>query len=276
MNKKILKIMSSALASACLCIGVQANAASLDQIKERGVLKVGVKADYRPFGFLDSNGKVVGLEPDLAKDVASRLGVDLELVQVQTANRMEFLQQGRIDLMIATMSVNDQRRRAVGVIEPYYYAGGTAVLVRKDAQIKSWEALRGKKICGTQGAYYNRNVAQKYGADIVAFPGSTEAQSALLTGSCIGFLQDSTLIAAMLSDPSGRWTDYEMPLPVEDLQMWAIAVPKDDLESPFADFMRKTVTDWHKSGLLIEKEKEWDLMPTSFVQEQHNKYKNTK
>jgi polar amino acid transport system substrate-binding protein len=276
MKKTILKLMSGALASACLCIGAQASAASLDQIKERGVLKVGVKADYRPFGFLDSNGKVVGLEPDLAKDVASRLGVDLELVQVQTANRMEFLQQGRIDLIIATMSINEQRRRAVGVIEPYYYAGGTAALVRKDAGIKKWDDLKDKKICGTQGAYYNRNVAQKYGADIVAFPGSTEAQSALLTGSCIGFLQDSTLIAAMLADPSGRWSDYEMPLPVEDLQLWAVAVPKEDLESPFADFMRETVTDWHKSGLLIKKEKEWDLMPTDFVQEQHTKYKNTK
>lgn len=276
MNRKVLKVFGSTLAAMCMSIGAQATASNLDEIKERGVLKVGVKADYRPFGFLDSNGKVVGLEPDLAKDVASRLGVDLELVQVQTANRMEFLQQGRIDLIIATMSINDQRRRAVGVIEPFYYAGGTAVLLKKDANIKAWDDLKGKKICGTQGAYYNRNVAQKYGADIVAFPGSTEAQSALLTGSCIGFLQDSTLIAAMLADPSGRWSDFEMPLPVEDLQLWAVAVAKEELESPFADFMRDTVIDWHKSGMLIEKEKEWNLIPTDFVQEQHDKFKNAK
>jgi polar amino acid transport system substrate-binding protein len=189
---------------------------------------------------------------------------------------MEFLQQGRIDLIIATMSINEQRRRAVGVIEPYYYAGGTAVLLRKDANVNTWADLKGKKICGTQGAYYNRNVAQKYGAEIVAFPGSTEAQSALLTGSCIGFLQDSTLIAAMLADPSGRWADYEMPLPVEDLQLWAVAVAKEELEAPYANFMRDTVTDWHKTGLLIEKEKEWNLVPTDFVQEQHNKFKNAK
>jgi len=246
----------------------------LDRIKEAGVIRVGVKADYRPFGFLDSDGKIIGVEPDLAKDVASRLGVDLELVQVQTANRMEFLQQGRIDLIIATMSVNEQRRRAVGVIEPYYYAGGTAVLLKKGSGLTSWSQLEGKRICGTQGAYYNRNVAQKYKAQIVAFPSSTEAQSALLTGSCEGFLQDSTLLASMLADPGGRWNGYEMPLPVEDLQFWAVAVAQDELKTPYGDLMRKIVEDWHRSEFLLKEEKKWGLAPSDFLREQHERFRN--
>lgn len=267
------KLVSSLLAAVCVlgATWAEAQSAVLDRIKSAGVLRVGVKTDYRPFGYLDPAGKVVGMEPDLAADLAKRLNVKLELVPVQTANRIEFLQQGRIDAMIATMSVNDQRRKVVGVIEPFYYAGGTSLLVRKSANIKRWEAARDKEICGTQGAYYNRAVAQKYGAKIVAFPGNVEALNALLTGSCVGFVQDSTLLAATIASGDPKWADFETPLPVEDLQPWAVAVPIAELGTAYGDFMRQATTDWHRSGLLIAQEKKWGLAPTEFLKDAQNK-----
>jgi len=93
-----------------------ASADTLADIKAKGTLIVGVKADYPPYGFRDTSGKVVGLEPDMAADVAKRLGVALELVPVVASNRMQFLQQGKIDLMIATMAISDERRKAVGIV----------------------------------------------------------------------------------------------------------------------------------------------------------------
>ncbi len=273
--KKRLSILFATLAAACVMgAGVaHAQSAVLDRVKSSGVLRVGVKTDYRPFGFLDPSGKIVGMEPDLAADIAKQLGVRLELVPVQTANRIEFLQQGRTDLMIATMSVNEQRRKVVGVIEPYYYAGGTALLVRKNAGIKKWEDLEGKPVCGTQGAYYNRNVAQKYGVKIVAFPGNVEAQNALLTGSCIGFVQDSTLLASILASGESQWADFEMPLPIEDMALWAIAVPLAERDQAYGDFIRKVVTEWHRSGLLISLESKWGLPPSDFLKEEQDKAK---
>ena len=267
------KLVSSLLAAVCVLGSsyAEAQSAVLDRIKSAGVLRVGVKTDYRPFGYLDPAGKVVGMEPDLAADLAKRLNVKLELVPVQTANRIEFLQQGRIDAMIATMSVNDQRRKVVGVIEPFYYAGGTSLLVRKSANIKRWEGVRDKEICGTQGAYYNRAVAQKYGARIVAFPGNVEALNALLTGSCVGFVQDSTLLAATIASGDPKWADFETPLPVEDLQPWAVAVPIAELGTAYGDFMRLAMADWHRSGLLIAQEKKWGLAPTEFLKDAQNK-----
>lgn len=262
------KLLATLLAAACALGSSQAVAqapSALERIKTAGVLRVGVKTDYRPFGFLDPAGKVVGMEPDLAADLAKRLKVQVELVPVQTANRIEFLQQGRIDLMIATMSVNDQRRKVVGVIEPFYYAGGTSVLVRKSAKVKRWEDLRDKEVCGTQGAYYNRAVAQKYGVKIVAFPGNVESQNALLTGSCIGFVQDSTLLAAIVASGDAKWADYETPLPVEELQPWAVAVPLAEAGTAYGDFVRQAVADWHRSGFLIAQEKKWGLPATEFL-----------
>ncbi len=109
---------------------------TLADIKQRGKLIVGVKTDYKPFGFLDPSGKVVGIEPDLAADVAKRLGVGIEYVPVVAANRIQFLQQGRIDLMIATMTDTPQREELVGIVKPSYYAAGVDIIARKASGLK--------------------------------------------------------------------------------------------------------------------------------------------
>ncbi len=132
-----------------------AAAQTLDKIKQRGVIVVGSKADYKPFGFRDPAGNIVGFEPDLARDVADRLGAKLELEPVVSSNRMQFLQQGKIDLMIATMNDTAERRKTVGIIEPDYYASGVNVLALKKAGLKTWEQLKDQKVCGIQGAWYN-------------------------------------------------------------------------------------------------------------------------
>ena len=116
----------------------------VDAIKQRGTLIVGVKADYKPFGFRDPQGNVVGLEPDLAADVAKRLGVKLELVPVAASNRIEFLQQGKIDMLIATMSDKPERRRVVQAIEPLYYSDYVNILLNKKAGIKDWSRAEGQ------------------------------------------------------------------------------------------------------------------------------------
>ena len=196
---------------------------------------VGVKQDYRPWGFLDESGNIVGLEIDLAKDVARRLDVGIELVPVVASNRMEFLAQGKIDLLIATMGDTAQRREVVGMIEPAYYAGGTNVLAPKSADLSAWQDLKGKDVCAIQGAYYNKRVSQEYEPNLVAFAGIPEATAALQNRNCVAFLYDNTWIESQLAgDP--QWADYEMPLATEDLQVWAVAVALDELDGRLRRF----------------------------------------
>ncbi len=129
------KYFSIAIASLVLGIlgATVARADVLDDVKKKGTLVVGTKADYRPFGFLDPSGKIVGFEPELAADVAKRLGVKLELVPVVASNRIQFLQQGKIDIMIATMSDTPERRKIVDIVDPSYYGSGLNVLSPKSA-----------------------------------------------------------------------------------------------------------------------------------------------
>src|SRR3546814_15853371 len=99
-----------------------ASADTIDDIKKRGKLIVGVKADYAPYGFLASSGKILGLEPHLAQDVADVLGVELEPVPVVSSNRMQFLDHGKLHLMIATLTATAERRAVVAINHPHHYS----------------------------------------------------------------------------------------------------------------------------------------------------------
>ena len=218
-----------------------------EAIKKRGKIVVGVKADYKPWGFRDPSGELVGLEIDMARDLANTLAVDLELVPVVGSNRMEFLNQEKIDIIIATMGDNMKRRRVVTMIEPNYYAGGTNIIARREAGFESWTDLKSQKICGIQGAYYNRRVLQLYEIDLVAFKGVPEAVNALKQGSCVGFVYDNTWIEKTLAE-GGDWEAYEMPLATEDPSVWAIGVRHEDADSPFGLMVKGKVADWHRTG----------------------------
>ncbi|MFQ5755636.1 MAG: transporter substrate-binding domain-containing protein [Acidiferrobacterales bacterium] len=272
----MIKSLFKAAITALVAFGLTSPLAYADndrimKVLKRGTIVVGVKADYKPWGFRDTSGKIVGMEADMAKDVADTLGVKLELVPVQSSNRMQFLQQGKIDLMIATMSDRSDRRKVVGIIEPNYYTSGTNVLAKKSADLRKWSQLKNKPVCGKQGAFYNKIVAKRYGAKIVAFVGNAEAKQALKDGKCIAWVYDDSSIMSDLSDPA--WADYEMPLMTEDDNPWGLAVPLEERDGLYGRFMSGMIYNWHASGRLIQLEKKWGIQPTAYLQKMHAKFK---
>jgi polar amino acid transport system substrate-binding protein len=207
----------------------------------------------------------------LAADVASKLGVKLELVPGVSANRMEFLNQGKIDLMIATMSDKPERRKIVQVIEPLYYSDAINVLLKKGAPVSSWSDLKGKKLCGTTGAFSGKVIAQQYGAEIASFDGSEMPLLALKNGDCIGYPFDQTFIVGKLVDPD--WKDgYHMPLPGIMETPWAIAEKLGEIN--FQRFMEGIHKEWMKSRRIVELEKKWHVPPTDYARRMHEKAKS--
>ncbi|MCC3306379.1 transporter substrate-binding domain-containing protein [Sneathiella sp. HT1-7] len=269
MKTTIKCIIGTLCLGAAALSGQVANAEALDDIKAAGVIKVGVKADYKPYGFLDSSGASIGIEPELAQDVADKLGVEIEFVPVVSSNRMQFLEQGKIDLMIATMTDKPDRRKVVGIVDPNYYSSGTNILAPKKYGFKKWEDLNGKPVCGIQGAFYNKRTSENYGATIVAFKGTAEAYAALQAGSCVAFVYDDSAIVAKAKEAG--FEEYEMPLPTIDDAPWGLAVPLG--EEKFKDFMSEMTIDWHKSGRILELETKWGVANTPFAIAMHEKYK---
>jgi polar amino acid transport system substrate-binding protein len=246
-----------------------AKADALQDIKTKGVLVVGVKADYPPFGSLSPSGETIGIEPDLARDLASRLGVKIQFVPVVAANRIQFLQQGKIDVLIATMNDTPARAKIVDIVHPDYYASGYNVMVPKTVKITSWAEMKGVPMCAIQGAFYNKEVAEKYGAEPVAFTGVAEALTALRQGRCNAFVYDDTAIEGKLQDPA--WSGYDMPLPSQDPKPWGIAVKQG--EPALADFISKAEIDWDKTGLILSLESKYGIKHSAFAEQMHAQYK---
>ena len=243
-----------------------------NKVMERGKIVIGTKPDYKPWGFLSPDGELVGMEVDMAQDIADTLGVELELVATRGANRIPFLETGKIDMILATMSDRADRRRVSGVPLPNYYTSGTNMMAPKALGLKSWEDIRGKPVCGKQGAFYNKKAADEYGAKIVAFGGSAEGKQALRDRKCIGFLSDDSSIVVDLT--SGNWDDFEMPLPTEDDNPWALAVPVAEKDCIFGRFMSGMQYNWLQSGRLIELEAKWGIQASTFLVEQKERFKD--
>lgn len=258
-----------ALASPLLSTHVHAADDRLAEIVERGVLRVGVQGSFKPWSYPAADGSMQGIEVDLAKDVADHLGVKLEPVVVTSANRMHFLQQGKVDLILAGMYDTPERRKVVGIIEPAYWTSGPTMMA-KQGLIRDWKDISGKPVCAKQGVAYNKNVEQRFNPKIVAFVGNPEGKEALRSGKCVAWLYDDVGIQADLKLPD--WAGYEMPVDVLYNNPWGAAVPLDDLDKPWGLFMSGMAYRWHASGRLMALEKRYELKPAPWFEEQYRKH----
>jgi polar amino acid transport system substrate-binding protein len=261
------RLLAAILLTASLLI-LKANSATvgdLAAIRQHGTLTVGVKIDYPPFGFRSPSGEIEGLEPALAADVAASLGVRLELVPVTASNRIELLQQGKIDLIIATMNITRLRGSQVEIVRPSYYAAGYNVMVPKSMTLKSWTQMKGKQVCGVQDAYYNDVAELNLELQVRVFADTTEALIALKQGRCVGFLYDDTSIEGHLLDPA--WGNYDMPLDSQEVQPWVLAVRKGEPE--WSAYLSAMVGKWMKDGTILDLETRYHIKHSKFVEDAH-------
>lgn len=240
-------------------------------IKQRGSLIVGVKTDYPPFGFLNATGVSEGFEHDLAADVAKRLGVSLTKVAVSGANRLQKLEEGSVDMLLATTADTGERRKVATMIEPNYYASGVTLFMRPEQNIHDWSDTRGQKVCATQGSYFNRMMAQRYLLDLQMFNTARDAKLAVKDKRCIGYLFDNTAIQGDLRLP--EWAGYKAPLPPVLNTPWALVIARREAGSEFERLLSDIVADWHRSGFAIEREKAWSLPASSFLASTHALWK---
>jgi polar amino acid transport system substrate-binding protein len=134
---KTIRIFS-VLAAAILLAGASAAHAdaTLERIESRGTVVVGVVLSGPPYGYLDpATQQPGGLNIDLAIDIARRLGVKPETVAVVPANRVQFLQQGKVDLLIPTMQLNPERAEIMGYVPTPYGDAGGGFITRKGSGI---------------------------------------------------------------------------------------------------------------------------------------------
>lgn len=169
----------------------------LDVILKRGKLIAGVRSDVKPFGYRDINGTLQGYDIELAKILAKSLlqnSEAVEFVPVTAENRVEKLNSGEVDLLVATMSITKQRLLVVDFSEPYY-AAGQALLVKNLKNINSLRNLNGKNVIIVFGSTGEENIKMNVPeAKVIGFKTYPEALNALLRGEGDALIADDTVL----------------------------------------------------------------------------------
>lgn len=195
----------------------QAQKSTLDVVKERGTLVAGIKTDYPPFGYIDEKGETVGFDIDLARYIAMRLGVKLDLRPVTSANRIPMLMNGTVDAIAASMTMTLEREEVVDFSIPYIVIGGK-FLVRNDSNITGYGDLAGKTVAFTQGTpWADKLNKQQPNAKHLVFQDKPQAVLALLQGKADAYVDDAAPLAIFARQNEGKLKavgEASQPLPM--------------------------------------------------------------
>ena len=127
----------------------------VDKAKDDGKLTIGIKYDQPGVGLKTPEGTYAGMDVDVAKFIAKELGVsekDITWKETRSANRESFIQNGTVDLVIASYSINDERKKKVGFAGPYYLAHQDSMVRANDNSIKAFGDLADKRVCQVAGS----------------------------------------------------------------------------------------------------------------------------
>ena len=142
----------------------------MDTFAKAGTIKIGTKFDQPLFGQKGLDGKPVGFDVEIGKALAAKLGIPadkIEWVETVSANREAFIEQGRVDLVVATYTINDARKQKVDFAGPYYEAGQALMVNKDNTAITKPEDVKGKKVCSVTGSTPAKTIVEKYGAELV-------------------------------------------------------------------------------------------------------------
>jgi aspartate/glutamate/glutamine transport system substrate-binding protein len=228
----------------------------LAQIKEENKIVFGVKHDTRLFGLKNpSTGEVEGFDIDLSKALAEEMfGKDVkpEYVEVTSKTRVGLLNNGKVDAVVATMTINEERKKEVDFTDVYFDAG-QSLLVKKGSKIQGIEDLKkGTKVLAVKGSTSSVNIREKAPeTTVLEFENYAEAFTALKSGKGDALTTDDSILYGMAEeDPS-----YELVGGTFTEEPYGIAVKKGNKE--LVDELNKALKSLKDSGKYDEIKDKW-------------------
>ena len=239
--------------------------AGVQEIVDRGVLRVGVKQDLPNFGYRDpESNQYTGMEVEIAKKVAAELGVDIEFTPVTAQTRGALLDNGQLDMVIATFTITEERKELYNFTTPYY-TDAVGFLVRKDSNIQSsWEALDGLTIGVTQGSIQwglLEEIAAKKGIELNfrELGSNSEVVVALAAHRVDAFSIDQSILSAFLGK-----TNELLDLQYQPSE-YGIVTKKSNKD--LAKYLDGLVQGWTEDGSLQAIYDDFDLKPVTEIDE---------
>jgi len=232
-------------------------AGTLDRIKESGVVRIGYRADARPYSYQD-RGRPAGFIVDICAEVAKALGPGIrpDYVLVRAGERFEAVRDGRIDILCDPSSVTLARREMVDFSLPTFL-DGASTLSRTGSPVRSFEDMAGKRIGVLTDTTTENTLRQSLAnlsleATVVPVPDHRAGVDLLWTDRIDAYFADRAIIAAMLRD--GSRPGFALSRQYFSYETYALAVPRDD--GAFRLVVDRTLARLYRSGriqALLEK-----------------------
>jgi glutamate transport system substrate-binding protein len=179
---------------------------TMARLSDAGAIRIGTKFDQPGLGNINlETDEPEGFDVEIGKIVAGKLGIEpdqIEWIETVSANRESFIATDRVDLVIATYTINDERKREVDFAGPYYVAGQDLLVGADDDSINGPDDLAGKKVCAASGSTPIQNIRDNYpDAEPVEFDTYTECVDQLEAGQIDAVSTDDIILAGYASDP---------------------------------------------------------------------------
>ena len=251
MKRMIAVMLAAFMLASVLTMAVSAKGSDdlLKTIQERGTIIVGLEGDWAPWSYVDENDELTGYDVEVAKAIAGKLGVEIQIVPGEWDGLFAGMDAGRYDMVVNGVEVTEERADKYDFSTPYAYIR-TALIVKGDNDsIKTFEDLKGKKTANSIASTY-MNLAESYGATCYGVSTLDETLTMVLQGRV-----DATLNAIV------SFTDYMAQHPDSNLKVVAtteeasnVVIPmrKGDETASLREAVNKAIDELREDGTLSE------------------------
>ncbi|HEX7147386.1 MAG TPA: glutamate ABC transporter substrate-binding protein [Actinomycetota bacterium] len=225
-----------------------AEGTTMARLNSEGAVTIGTKFDQPLFGLKNLEGKPEGFDVEIGKLIAGELGIaedKITWVESVSANREPFIQQDKVDFVVATYTINDKRKEVVDFAGPYYEAGQDIMVAKGNPEgIGGPDDLAGKKVCSVTGSTPAENIRTNYpDADLTEFDVYSKCAEALKNGQVQAVTTDNVILLGLISQDEESFELVGAPFTKEP---YGIGVKKDDTE--FRNFINDTLQKAYDDG----------------------------
>ena len=221
---------------------------TMAELAEAGTITVGTKFDQPGFGLANPQGVPEGFDVEVAKIVAGGLGIAPEAIEWKetvSANRESFIQNGDVDVVVATYTINDARKQLIDFAGPYYVAGqDIMVATGNPLGIEGPDDLAGKRVCSVEGSTPAQNIRDNYPeAQLTLFDVYSKCADALRNGQVDAVTTDNVILTGLVQGGQGAFELVGNPFTQEP---YGIGLAKGDDE--FRGFINDTLEQSFEDG----------------------------
>ena len=225
---------------------------SLQRVLDAGKLTVVGSGGYPPFNYITEDGDVIGFDVDTGKEIARRLGVELEYVTSDWDGLTEGLRAGRYDAILGSMAITYDRQKIVNFSIPYYYSGAQ-LMVRKDSGITEPSEMSGKSIAVGTGTNFVCD-AEDLGAEPALYQDDNATAMELINGRVDGVITDRLVALEVMGNISGG-DQLELCGEILRLEEMALAFNKSDVT--LMEKIDEILAAMHEDGTLRAISEKW-------------------